>query len=205
MSNAVKCTVCGSLTIPCKCQIFWQAPAVLAPVTEQPDDCAEIVRIKRSVYGAMCSEITSLRLRLSKYEDIASASEASRNTRAAPEREQIEAALANGAEILANFKGEKDRAKIEEWQACYAMLFKQLNDAVQEIHILKSLPERESGELEKLRAYYFAAENRFAMQSDLDHGEEVSKKIYYDVCDAFAKARAEASVAMGVTEGKSHG
>lgn len=43
----------------------------------------------------------------------------------------IDKALANAAEILANFKGERNRAKIEEWQACYAMLFKQMNDLVE--------------------------------------------------------------------------
>lgn len=42
----------------------------------------------------------------------------------------IESALENAAEILANFKGEPTATKLEQWQACYAMLFKQMNDLV---------------------------------------------------------------------------
>jgi hypothetical protein len=40
-------------------------------------------------------------------------------------------ALENAAEILANFKGEPDASKLEQWQACYAMLFRQMNELVQ--------------------------------------------------------------------------
>jgi len=43
----------------------------------------------------------------------------------------IDKALKNAAHILANFKGEGERTKLEEWEACYAMLFKQMNDLVQ--------------------------------------------------------------------------
>ncbi|MHC5536850.1 hypothetical protein ACYOEI_01090 [Singulisphaera rosea] len=48
----------------------------------------------------------------------------------------IDKALVNAAEILANFKaGEAHEdgslgRKLEEWQACYAMLFKQMNELV---------------------------------------------------------------------------
>lgn len=43
----------------------------------------------------------------------------------------INQALEKSAEILASFKGEPDSTKIEEWQACYARLFTQMNDLVQ--------------------------------------------------------------------------
>ena len=43
---------------------------------------------------------------------------------------KVQAALESAAEILANFKGEGERTKQEEWEACYAMLFKQMNDLV---------------------------------------------------------------------------
>lgn len=43
----------------------------------------------------------------------------------------IDAALENAAEILANFKGEPDNSKLEQWQACYAKLFTQMNELVQ--------------------------------------------------------------------------
>lgn len=52
----------------------------------------------------------------------------------------IEMALQKGAKILADFKPEGERNKVEEWEACYAMLFKQLNDAVQEIRRLQNIP-----------------------------------------------------------------
>lgn len=42
----------------------------------------------------------------------------------------VDKALANAAEILANFKGEPDASKLEQWQACYAKLFTQMNDMV---------------------------------------------------------------------------
>lgn len=43
----------------------------------------------------------------------------------------INQALEKAAEILANFKGAPDSTKLEEWQACYARLFTQMNDLVQ--------------------------------------------------------------------------
>lgn len=51
----------------------------------------------------------------------------------------IEKALENGAKILADFKPEGERDKQAEWEGCYALLFKQLNDAAQEIRGLQSL------------------------------------------------------------------
>jgi len=45
----------------------------------------------------------------------------------------IHPALANAAEILTNFKGEGN--KLEEWQACYAKLFKQMNDICMSIRL----------------------------------------------------------------------
>lgn len=60
---------------------------------------------------------------------------------AAKEDDDISKALENGAKILAHFQ-RKDRPmennKLEEWEACYARLFKQLNDAAQEIFRLKT-------------------------------------------------------------------
>lgn len=50
----------------------------------------------------------------------------------------VQSALEKAAEILANFKGEPHSSKLEEWQACYAMLFTQMNDLV-------NAPKRESG------------------------------------------------------------
>lgn len=43
----------------------------------------------------------------------------------------VDTALAKAAEILANFQDEGERDKLDEWQACYAMLFKQMNDLIQ--------------------------------------------------------------------------
>lgn len=43
---------------------------------------------------------------------------------------QVDQALENASKILANFQGEGLRTKQEEWEACYAMLFKQMNDLV---------------------------------------------------------------------------
>jgi hypothetical protein len=69
----------------------------------------------------------------------------------APVPESFDLALANAAEILANFKGceaHEDgtlERKLEEWQACYAKLFTQMNQLVQEMHILKSAPKPVSG------------------------------------------------------------
>lgn len=48
----------------------------------------------------------------------------------ATQKPVIDKALENAAEILANLKNEGERTKLEEWQACYAMLFKQMNDLV---------------------------------------------------------------------------
>ena len=49
-----------------------------------------------------------------------------------PQREAmiVDSALMNAAEILANFKGEPDSTKLEEWQACYAKLFTQMSEIV---------------------------------------------------------------------------
>lgn len=43
----------------------------------------------------------------------------------------IDSALAKAAEILANFKGEPHSTKLEEWQACYAHLFRQMTQLVE--------------------------------------------------------------------------
>lgn len=46
---------------------------------------------------------------------------------------KVESALEAAAEILANYKTQTNKdceAKLHEWQACYAMLFKQMNDLV---------------------------------------------------------------------------
>lgn len=43
---------------------------------------------------------------------------------------KVDTALEKAAEILANFKPELKRDKLEEWQACYAMLFTQMNELV---------------------------------------------------------------------------
>lgn len=68
---------------------------------------------------------------------------------APPEREPaqpVDRALAKAAEILANFKASEHNTdgtlerKLEEWQACYAMLFKQMTDLV------ASIRERESAQ-----------------------------------------------------------
>lgn len=77
--------------------------------------------------------------------DIIEAYEAAKSSEQPVGMSVIEKALENGAHILANFKPEGDRTKIEEWQACYALLFKQLNDAAQVIRRLQSDTERESG------------------------------------------------------------
>lgn len=42
----------------------------------------------------------------------------------------VQSALEKAAEILANFKGEPHSSKLEEWQACYAKLFTQMNELV---------------------------------------------------------------------------
>lgn len=46
--------------------------------------------------------------------------------KAQPSEISVHPALATAAEILANFKTEGN--KLEEWQACYAKLFTQMND-----------------------------------------------------------------------------
>lgn len=66
---------------------------------------------------------------------------------AKPSGQPVDLALAKAAEILANFKSNEPTSnatdvqrlerKLEEWQACYAMLFKQFNDAAQEIRKLQ--------------------------------------------------------------------
>lgn len=47
---------------------------------------------------------------------------------------KIPAALENAAEILFKFDREPETSKLEEWQACYAILFRQLNDLVTHRH-----------------------------------------------------------------------
>lgn len=45
--------------------------------------------------------------------------------------ETTDSAMQNAAQILANFKGEPDSNKLEQWQACYAALFRQMQPVYQ--------------------------------------------------------------------------
>lgn len=71
-------------------------------------------------------------MRLCKVDWLAGTSELEGGIKDAPsEISVVDKALENAAYILANFKGEGERTKLEEWEACYAMLFTQMNDLVQ--------------------------------------------------------------------------
>lgn len=71
----------------------------------------------------------------------------------------LDAALANAAEILANFKSTEaatDKTvarKLEEWQACYAKCFTQLNEVVQVLHKKNALLDEMAGALERQRLH----------------------------------------------------
>lgn len=82
-----------------------------------------------------------------------------------PKREStIEKALANAAEILANFKGEPDNTKMEEWQACYAKLFTQMAEL--------AAMKRESGEADKILKLFLKADTAFNHGDDTSHSSK---------------------------------
>lgn len=151
-------------------------------ITEQPDEC-------REAFEAYCGANDLCNIRHPEYQDqyqlyetqlrwmgFQGAWKLEQEPAQPVNQATIDKALENAAEILAKLKPEGQRDKLEEWQACYAMLFTQLNASVQERKremvspdfILADLPEDIKETWEYLRPYVNGNEQLISLLYDLD-------------------------------------
>ncbi len=105
----------------------------------------------------------------------------------------IDKALENGAKILADFKPEGERDKLDEWQGCYALLFKQLNDAAQEIRRLTTPIEQPDDCRESFEKYAQHMDYDLAMRSIDPLYQDETTDVAWDAWQAAWKLMRESS------------
>lgn len=69
MSNTVKCTVCGSMTLPCKCAAIpkWQEGIYFVPDQFGPHDLLKLVNCLESISNKMLTQaVAEILLRINK-------------------------------------------------------------------------------------------------------------------------------------------